>query len=205
MKQEKKTIEVLKQAISNQTSTKAMSTTQTSSGTVNIANKNLKAPQKPQKPNWAKLKNGYPIQGTSDDIFTYVFGNNNRGWVNTCATRVSIALLKADANITGGWYVNKLSQLHKDLNLKKGVLKRVIINIHEMKKWLTNTYGGPTYTIKPSSQNDYVTIDDVKAKISGKTGIMLMEGIHITLWDKNNGIRGEWDYYDCPNVYFWEI
>lgn len=201
VKQDKNTFDVIQETIANPTNhiSKRATTAE------ELLNNSVQVLKVAKKPDWAKLKAGYPVRGTADDIFTYVFCNNNRGWVNTCATRVSIALLKAGVNITGGWYVNKDSQLHKDLKVKSGLRKRVVINVHEMKKFLTQTYGKPNVVITPNTQNSEVYIEDVRRKITGKTGIMLMEGIHVTLWDKTNGIRGEWDYCTCKRVHFWQI
>lgn len=155
-----------------------------------------------RKPTWDSLNSNYPLepQFNNKDIFEYVFVNNLKGWVNTCAARVSIAFIRSGEAMSGGFKVNKRSDFYNELKTKNEI--HIIVGVREMKEWLKKTYGNPII-IKPKQGSELVTINDVNEKIANKKGVLLMEKCHVTLWTGERCIKN--DYYPQKRVYFWEF
>jgi hypothetical protein len=164
----------------------------------------------PIRPGWAAVYEGYPLvdRGTArendqpgHDVFVSVFGKDydTKIFTNACATRVSIALNKANYTV------------RKDFIIRQGDLhgKGIITSAINLKKWLAepSRFGEPDVKIvSPSSLND------VKVAIGQKKGIYILESNnykwasgHATLWYDEHAI-GNHDYYDhAKEIFFWEL
>jgi len=164
-----------------------------------------------KRPIWDDVYNGYPKidAGTvyendlpASEVFKSIFGDSyNRSiYTNACATRVSIALLKAGVTIDEGIKVT-----HGDL---KG--KRVILGAAALKDWLMKKWGKADYWIsRPQS------LFDLQTNFNDKRGIYIMIPYlprdfgatgHCTLWKGENTIGGH--HYAgsyAYAAYVWEL
>ncbi|MBR5373643.1 MAG: DUF4157 domain-containing protein [Paludibacteraceae bacterium] len=158
-----------------------------------------------RKPKWDDLANNYPMEPSASNLFKYVFGPNfeKEEWKDTCATRVSVAMLLSGEKMMGGWPIGTDSQLYATLKERYNIKKRlhVILNVSSMKKWLTTNLKKPTETIY--SKTDLK--GEIRKKISNKKGVLLIDKYHVTLWNGVDCIRNDFWVGDKKRAFFWEI
>ncbi|MBR5696824.1 MAG: DUF4157 domain-containing protein [Paludibacteraceae bacterium] len=159
-----------------------------------------------RKPKWDDLATNYPMDLSADKLFKDVFGpdfKNEKNWDNTCATRVSIALLKSGEKIFGGWPIGKNSELYAYLKDKYKIKSRlhVILNVRRMKKWLMTNLGKPTRTIFSKDNLE----KEIRENLKNKKGILLIDNYHVTLWTGEDCIRRDCWTGDKKRAFFWEI
>jgi hypothetical protein len=164
----------------------------------------------PIRPSWAGVYAGYPLVNrettwgedqSGHDVFVSIFGENydRRIFTNACATRVSIALNKANYAVRKDFLIS-----HGELR-GKGIISSAI----QLKNWLAepSRFGEPDVKIlSPSS------LTDVQAAIGPKKGIYILEAKnyqwasgHATLWHDGNAI-GKHNYFDyAKEIFFWEL
>jgi hypothetical protein len=177
------------------------------------------------RPRWIDVFNGYPKNNNtiwedvasgrvnniddvpSEEIFSSIFGSiyNQTKFNNACATRISIALLRAGVTISekieiidsGKTYTMDTSTItHGDLKLMGG---RVITGASTLHGWLEKKWG------KPKGDNEVfspVTSDKIRKQFNGKTGIYIARPIdpksvggitgHCTLWTGKDVIGYAW-------------
>jgi hypothetical protein len=131
---------------------------------------------------------------------------------NSCATRVSLALVNAGIkNLTPGFTT------YSEAAYKEFKSKRIITSAVNFITWLTKNWGQPEIKFK-TDQN--TGLQGLKNKIGARKGVFLFKALntrefgasgHITLWDGLNVITGS-SYTNVAyadeyqgEVYFWEL
>lgn len=120
----------------------------------------------------------------------------DKGYANTCATRMSIALIKSGVTFTGR------------LKIKKGTYKER--KIETGAKLLADQLALKTVLGKPEVITDTST---AAAKIGARKGIVFFwkitgyDGGHIDLIETSNKLQmcNSHCYFDCKEIWFWEL
>jgi hypothetical protein len=175
------------------------------------------------RPCWNEVLKGYPLKTNSDkemeshDVFEYLFGPNySPTYINACAARVSIALLKA--NMTIGQRIEIINVVDRKTvlpanttEITHGTLrgKRVILGASTMYGWLKRIWGNPEYGVTQPQ-----TTERIRNQFEGKTGIYIMLPSsprnfggatgHCTLWT-GEGVIGSDHAASAFQVYLWEL
>jgi hypothetical protein len=120
----------------------------------------------------------------------------NQGYANTCATRMSIALIKSAVSFTGRLRIKK--GIYKDRKIETGA------------KLLADQLALKTVFGKPEVFMDTST---AAAKIAARKGVVFFwkitgyDGGHIDLIESSNRqqICNSHCYFNCKEVWFWEL
>ncbi|AQT62082.1 T6SS effector amidase Tae4 family protein [Cellvibrio sp. PSBB023] len=120
----------------------------------------------------------------------------NAGYANTCATRMSLALIKAGVNFQGR------------LRIKSGAYKGRTIETGA--KLLADQLMQPGIFGKPEIFTDTSTAPN---KIGTKKGVIFFwkitgyDGGHIDLIESNNKVQmcNSHCYFNCKEIWFWEL
>lgn len=120
----------------------------------------------------------------------------NKGYANTCATRMSIALIKSGVSFTGRLKIKK--GVYKDRKIETGAK---LLADQLMRQ---NVFGKPDICAIPS-----VAI----TKIGFKKGVVFFwkitgyDGGHIDLIESSNKLQvcNSHCYFNCKEVWFWEL
>ncbi len=127
---------------------------------------------------------------STHELFVELFGEdyNRDKFGNSCAARVSLALLSAGVNNVGSDY----RATHG-----KFIGTGVTVSAEGMRKLLAKMWGKPEVPIFKT--NSTTTLDDLKREIEGRKGVFSFLSSdrkdfgasgHITLWDGNGVISG---------------
>lgn len=130
---------------------------------------------------------GYKI----DDLI-----KQNPGYANTCATRMSVALIKSGVTFTGR------------LRIKKGVYKDR--RIETGAKLLADQLMLPSVFGKPEI---FTNASTAATKIGARNGVVFFwkivgyDGGHIDLIETSNKLQicNSHCYFNCKEVWFWEL
>lgn len=156
------------------------------------------------KPTYQKLKsNHYSSEPSSSeylsgsDLYTEIgykiedLIKQNPGYQNTCATRMSLALLKCDVSFVGRLSVKK--GLYKHKKIETGA-KLLADQLHKEFK------GTEIFTDTKKAQTALFNKKGVVFfnKITG------YDGGHIDLIEPNNQCHSH-SYFDCQEVWFWAL
>lgn len=120
----------------------------------------------------------------------------NPGYANTCATRMSIALIKSGVTFTGRLKIKK--GIYKDRKIETGA------------KLLADQLMLPHVFGKPEIFTDATT---AAAKIGAKKGVVFFwkitgyDGGHIDLIETSNKLQicNSHCYFNCKEVWFWGL
>jgi len=161
-----------------------------------------------RRPRWEDVYAGYPLvhKGTvnemdmpADTVFKSVFGEkyDTIKFQNACATRVSIALIKAKMELKRDFIVQT----------KEYYGKGFITSVKGLQEWLTDVWG-----IADKIIDDKSSLEDVAKIINGRSGVYIIlngsaQKNHATLWvGANNNVIGGNHYIGAGCiVYFWEL
>jgi Type VI secretion system (T6SS), amidase effector protein 4 len=134
-------------------------------------------------PDFAALWDAYP-RGTPDDAKASIGGALNLAWVtNTCAIRVSHALLESGFNITDGPGIT---------TARGGNGKRYIFRVADLETYLNGTVGPPTTKVASPSAR----------LVAGQRGIIQFA---VSGWSDATGHFDLWNGSECAgSEYFSE-
>lgn len=120
----------------------------------------------------------------------------NAGYANTCATRMSIALIKAGVTFTGRLRIKKGTYKERKIETGAKLLADQLM--------LDNVFGKPEIFTNAST---------AAAKIGAKKGVVFFwkitgyDGGHIDLIETSNKLQicNSHCYFNCKEVWFWEL
>jgi hypothetical protein len=169
------------------------------------------------RPSWTAVHKGYPktLGGPAveddlpaDSVFSEIFGPSydRNEYANACGTRVSLALLSGKINRVGVRDIKITVETHEHYG------KFIEPGAARLKEFLEKPriWGPADENIESG-----VTLDKVKIKLNGKTGVYIMipkspklfgASGHASLWTGNRVI-GDHHYISANThgIYFWEL
>jgi len=182
----------------------------------------------PHRPSWDAVYEGYPLQfrgtdnvkeETKENVFISVLGekHDTKTFNNACATRVSIALIKANMRVKKDFLVQ----------VGKHAGQGFIASAKGLQEWLSqeNVWNTADVTVDKTDKDTFpgkTNLEIIREKLNGKKGVYIIlggfqKGItgHATLWTGTDVIGGKDDDVEDntysshidngATVYFWEL
>jgi len=182
----------------------------------------------PHRPSWDAVYEGYPLQfrgtdnvkeETKENVFISVLGEkyDTKTFNNACATRVSIALIKANMRVKKDFLVQ----------VGKHAGQGFIASAKGLQEWLSqeNVWNTADVTVDKTDKDTFpgkTNLEIIREKLNGKKGVYIIlggfqKGItgHATLWTGTDVIGGKDDDVEDntysshidngATVYFWEL
>ncbi|RYG21140.1 MAG: hypothetical protein EOO07_03360 [Chitinophagaceae bacterium] len=161
------------------------------------------------KPSFQTLKNNHYSSEPSStgyksaaDLYTEVgykiedLIKQNAGYANTCATRMSLALIKSGVKFTGRLRIKVGAHKEKKIETGAKLLADQLL--------LATVFGKPEIFTDPSK---------APASIGNKKGVIFFwkitgyDGGHIDLIETSNKLQvcNSHCYFNCKEVWFWEL